>query len=101
MARTVRREAWHAAAPNLPTVPSEAAPEQAGKHPKWKSAARLLLRWLHAALAGVSALGLLRVLAPFLGFTVKINAASLALSALLGTPGVLLLLVLRLFFWVG
>lgn len=54
-----------------------------------------------AALAGISALGLLRVLAPFLGFTVKINGASLMLSALLGVPGVALLLFLRVWFMGG
>ncbi len=60
-----------------------------------------LLHWFSAAGAGISALGLLRVLAPFLGFTVKVNMASCLLSAVLGTPGVVLLLLLRLVLGVG
>lgn len=60
-----------------------------------------LLRWVSAAGAGISALGLLRVLAPFLGFTVKMNMASCLLSAVLGAPGVVLLLLLRLVFGAG
>ncbi len=56
-------------------------------------------QWGTAALAGISALGLLRVLAPFLGFTVKINGASLAMAAFLGAPGVVLLLLLRVWFF--
>ncbi|MFI3169616.1 MAG: pro-sigmaK processing inhibitor BofA family protein [Faecalibacterium sp.] len=68
-------------------------------HNKQWHVTRFLGDWLTTATAGVSALGLVRVLAPWLGFTVKINLVSLALAACLGAPGVVLLLFLRLCFW--
>ncbi len=68
-------------------------------HSKARRVVHFLWDWLTAAIAGVSALGLMRVIAPWLGFTVKINLSSLMLAACLGAPGVVLLLFLRLFFW--
>ncbi len=64
--------------------------------PRMQKIGSALWQWCTAAAAGVSALGLLRVLAPVLGFTIKINTATLVIAALLGTPGVVLLLLLRL-----
>ena len=57
---------------------------------------RLAGEWFTSAACGVSVLGLLRAAAPWLGFSLPLNGASLATAGLLGLPGVILLLVLRL-----
>lgn len=60
-----------------------------------------LRAWAAAAVGGVASLGMLSVLSPWLGFAVRLNAASLAAAALLGVPGVTGLLLLRLLFACG
>lgn len=52
--------------------------------------------WIASGVAALSALGALRLLSPWLGFALQINTVTLAVAGLLGLPGVILLLLLRL-----
>ena len=54
--------------------------------------------WAGSAVAGAAALGLGRVLAPWLGFGLALNPVSLAVAGVLGLPGVVGLLALRVIF---
>ena len=54
--------------------------------------------WAGSAAAGAAALGLGRVLAPLLGFGLALNPVSLAVAGVLGLPGVVGLLALRVIF---
>lgn len=57
--------------------------------------------WLTSGLGGLALLGALRALAPWLGFSLRIGAASLAVAAGLGMPGIAALLALRALFGMG
>ena len=51
--------------------------------------------WAASAVAGVAALGAIQVAGPWLGFALCINAVSLGMAAILGLPGIVGLLILR------
>lgn len=55
--------------------------------------------WCASAVGGLSVLGVLRAAEPWLGFALPLNAPSLAVAAVLGLPGVVGLLALRVLFW--
>jgi hypothetical protein len=57
--------------------------------------------WGASAAAGLAALGALEVLGPWLGFALCINLVSLGTAILLGLPGVIGLLLLRVLFLAG
>lgn len=51
--------------------------------------------WAASAAGGLAVLGLLRALAPWLGFSLQINGAALTVAGVLGLPGVIGLLALH------
>ena len=56
---------------------------------------KALREWAVSALGGLALLGLVRALAPWRGFSLRIGPAPLTAAAGLGAPGVIALLLFR------
>ena len=58
---------------------------------------KIIKSFLGSAILGVGALWVLRLLVPYTGVAVSVCRLSLAIAALLGVPGVTLMVLLQLF----
>lgn len=54
--------------------------------------------WLASTAGAIGVLALLRLFAPYLGFSIRIGVPSLLVAVTLGVPGMIVLLLLHLLF---